>query len=83
MYWKITRDLLDEGSEDSQKGRERGKRREGEKMVRFTLKDDDDVTYYVGIISERAADTEAVFDPLDWATHWAGCTRLYIKGKLV
>ena len=83
MYWKITRDFFDGGTSDSQKGRECGKRREGEKMVRFTLKDDDDVTYYMGIISERAAETEAVFAPLDWAMHWAGCTRLYVNGEMV
>ena len=83
MYWKITRDILDEGTSDSQKGRERGKRKEGEKMVRFVLKDDDDVTYYMGIISASAADSEAVFAPLDRAMHWAGCTRLYVNGEMV
>ncbi len=83
MYWKITQDHLEGHTDDSQQGREFGKRRKGEEMVRFVIKDDDNITSYQGIINAKAAETEDVFDPLDWAMDWAGATRMYINGEMV
>jgi|31_taG_2_1085359.scaffolds.fasta_scaffold06010_4 hypothetical protein len=81
MYWKITHDILDHNTEASQVGLESGKRKAGEEMVRFTLKDCDGNTYYRGIMSADGQEEE-IFEPLRWAAAWAGATRLYINGEI-
>jgi hypothetical protein len=57
---------------------ERDSIRNGEagKGTHFKLYDDDDNCYYTGYFYGDA-DSEDAFQPLDWATHDAGCT--YIK----
>lgn len=48
---------------------------------KFRLYDDDGELYYEGLSSD--AETEAAFDPLDWAMGHSGCTRIdyLINGK--
>lgn len=56
---------------------ERDSIRKGEagKGTHFKLYDDDDNCYYTGYFFGDA-DSEDAFQPLDWATYDAGCTRI-------
>lgn len=47
--------------------------------LRFRLYDDDNVLYYEGRMNPAMLDDEALaFEPLDWASAHAGCTRLEV-----
>lgn len=48
--------------------------------VPFRLFDDDDILYYSGFMTEKLYDSHLIMDPLDWATHDSGCTRLDVNG---
>ena len=48
--------------------------RADELPYKFKLFDDDGELYYEGKSNDR--NSEAAFEPLDWATHYAGCTEI-------
>lgn len=51
-------------------------------LVKFRLFDDDMNLYYEGVMtSTDDCDEDGVFAPLDWGTHYAGCTMLYVFEK--
>lgn len=50
-----------------------------EDKVKIKLYDDDHNLYYDGVYNDLNEDEEKAFEPLDWATGYAGCT--YMKYK--
>lgn len=85
--WKVTRDLIkdkNDPSDPSKVGRcgdnwdeakYKAEKAAGRAWV-FRLYDDDHIHYYSGV---GAGDVD--FDPLDWATNYAGCTGMQYKEK--
>lgn len=45
-------------------------------FTQFRLYDDDGILYYEGYYNGLEGDEEAAFEPLDWASAYAGCTTL-------
>lgn len=51
----------------------------GEKHVQFKIYDGDGNLYFTGLMTEAQADSEDVFEPLDFARGYAGATTIKLK----
>jgi hypothetical protein len=69
MAWKIDRDYLDGGSDESAVGTRQGEL--GAERFRFRLLDDDQVVYYGGVADRAAAEDDEEYGGLYQANQWA------------
>jgi hypothetical protein len=78
--WKITKDLLDEGSEDGTSSLDYQEGNDGLLKFQFRLLDGDGEICYEGCSDER--DSNIAFAPLDdFGNGHAGCTEIqYLHG---
>lgn len=91
MAWKIDRDYLDSGTEDSQVGRASLGLDLIGPTFGFRIRDDDDVIYYHGIADERAAeeledeygnpDQGSLYEANKWGEWFAGAPWLDLRRK--
>lgn len=84
MAWMITKDHVENGKNSGRIfGHVSGDSPESvdERLPhKFLLFDDDDELYYEGRSDDN--DSEAAFEPLDWAENYAGCTYIcYLRGR--
>ncbi len=74
MKWVITQDKIGDG-EDTGKGNFKG---DADSLPHaFRLLDDDGEVYYHGRSSDK--NSEAAFQPLEWAMSHAGCTEIQYR----
>ena len=79
MAWIITRDLNSERYGDERSCKGVGVNPDYVERIptnKFILKDDDNISYYHGYCDDE---DDGLFDPLDWAMAYAGCTSILYK----
>lgn len=83
MAWKIERDYLDGGTDETCVGTCQGEL--GTETFRFRIKDDDGVVYYGGVADRAAAEDDEAYGGLYEANRWgewnAGAPWLEVKVK--